>query len=242
MKSCRAENGICTRCGAQHQTAECQSPITKCSNCGGNHEATSKQCPTFIEQQKKLRRTINEYTTPTQMLPAIASQADYPHLPSGPSKSCSCAQELITSKFDAIADQLKATNDLVHSLTNTVSQLMQMQQAMLAAFTQQQQPAAAQMPFSLQLAPPSLMYRFPPPPPPHFSPDQPSQPTKQQKCNETTQQKRNVKPYDCASPPIQTPNRRTRQTTKKTKLDLLSFCCRNSSRYLASAADNNKHN
>ncbi|CAF1581984.1 unnamed protein product [Didymodactylos carnosus] len=92
---------------------------------------------------------------------------------------------------------------------------MQMQQAMLAVLTQQHQPAAAQMPFSFQLPPPSLTYRFPPPPSPHFSPDQPNRPIKQQKCNETTQQKRNVKPYDCASPPTQTPNRTTRQTTKK---------------------------
>ncbi|CAF0829039.1 unnamed protein product [Didymodactylos carnosus] len=145
------------------------------------------------------------------MLPAIASQADYPHLPSGSSKPCSCAHERFTSKFDAIAEQLEVTNGLVHSLTNTVSQLMQMQQAMLAVLTQQHQPAAAQMPFSFQLPPPSLTYRFPPPPPPHFSPDQPNRPIKQQKCNETTQQKRNVKPYDCASPPTQTPS----QTTKK---------------------------
>ena len=215
MKFCRAENESCARCGEQHPTVGCQSPTIKCSNCSSNHEATSKQCPIYVERQKKLKRTIDEYTTPTQTLPAIASQAEYPQLSSRSSKPCACAQNLLPTKFEDMAEQLKATNDLVRNLTNTVSQLMQMQQTILAAFAQQQQSAAAVMPYPFQPPPPTLTYRFPPPPPPHHSPDQPNRPNKQQKRDEATQQQINTKHYDRSLSVGQTPRRKPRQTVRK---------------------------
>lgn len=214
MKYCKAENEICARCGEHHPTMGCQSSTIKCSNCSSNHEATSKQCPIFIERQKKLKKTIDEYTTPIQQLPPIASQVDYPHLLYGSTKPCSCTQDLLSTKFDAIAEQLKATNELVHNLTATVVQLTQMQQTILTALAQQQQTGASMMPPPFQ-PPPTLTYRFPPPPPPNSSPDQHKRPTKQQKRDETIQQQTNTKPFDCAASAGQTPNGRPRRTSRK---------------------------
>ena len=190
MKHCRIDNEICSRCGAQHRVDDCQSPTVKCSNCSSNHEATSKQCPIFIEQQKRLRRTIADYTTPIQTPPVTTSQIDYPHLSLVSAKTCRCAHDQSPSKYDIIAEQLKVTNDLVQNLATTVNQLMQMQQAMLAALVHQQQSATSPTPYAFQMPPPSLTYQFPPPPQPH-----PSSPTntierlaKQQKRAEQSQQ------------------------------------------------------
>ena len=219
MKYCKAEKELCARCGEHHSTIRCKASITKCSNCNSNHEATSKQCPIYIERQKKLRRTIDEFTTPIQPPPPIASQAEFPHLPTGAMKPCFCTQEKFSKKFDAIAEQLKVTNELVHNLTKTVSQLMQMQQAMLAFFTQQQQNTATTMSHLFQPPLPMTTFRFPPPPPPpNYSPDQPKRPSKQQKRDETVQQQNNIKPFDCASLMGLTPTRRPRQAAKKHNL------------------------
>lgn len=133
-KYCRAASETCARCGAQHRTTECQAPNPKCSNCGSNHAATSRQCPSFIEQQAKLRRTIEEYSAPIQSTQASATKADYLRLPTPTPKRCQCDHEQADTKMDAIVEQIKATNALVHDLTTAVTQLMKMQKAMLAAF------------------------------------------------------------------------------------------------------------
>lgn len=214
MKYCKAEKEICARCGEQHPSTGCQSTITKCSNCNSNHEATSKQCPVFIERQKKMRRTIDEYTTPTKPIPPITSQADYPMLPTGTQKPCPYEHELFDKKYEKIVDQLKATNELVQNLTASVSQLMQMQHSILTALTQQQRMTST-TPFTFQPQQPLLTYRFPPPPPPNFSPDQLKRPNKQQKRDDAMQQQTCPKPYDCAALIGQTPNGNTRRTRTK---------------------------
>jgi hypothetical protein len=167
MKHCRVDNEICPRCGAQQRSNDCQSTTVRCSNCNGNNEATSKQCPIFMEQQKRLRRTIAEYTTPIQKPPVTTSQIDYPHLSPAAAKTCRCAQDQSPSKYDTIVEQLKMTKDLLQNLATTVNQLMQMQEAMLAALAHQHQSTMSPTPYTFQMPPPPLTYQFPPHPPPH---------------------------------------------------------------------------
>lgn len=215
IKYCKAEKEVCTRCGEQHPTSECHSTTINCSNCKNNHESTSKQCPVFIQRQEKLRRTINEYTTPIQPLPSITSEIEYPHMPSRTQKQCRCTQDLFYTKFDAIVDQMKTTNELVHNLMTTVAQLAQMQQGILTILANQQQNTTTAAPYPFQEPPPMPLFRFPPPPPSNYSPNQNKRPAKQQKCEKTPQQQNNDKSTECPSKGRKTPIRKNRQTNTK---------------------------
>lgn len=212
LKYCKAENEICARCGEQHSTVRCESSTVKCSNCNGDHEASSKQCRTFIERQKKMRQTIEEFTRPIcQIQPPSTTQDEYPPLPSAQSKNCSCSHESYEMKFEKIAEQLKTTNELVLNLTTTVTQLMQAQQAILSILTQRQLTQTTGTQFMFQ-PPPTLAYRFPPPPPTsNNSPEQRRRPTKQPRRDEQTQPTATDKPFGCAALSTQTPKRTTRQ-------------------------------
>lgn len=218
LKYCKTDNEVCARCSGQHATTECQSNTTKCSNCHSDHQATSKECPTYIEQQKKLKRTIEEFTTPIQVIAPFTSFNDYPQLSTETQKSRIGPQEILTTKLDTIADQLKATNELVQNLTTTISQLVQMQQAILTAMAQQLTTTTPTYSFQ----PPATIptYCFPPPPPPSFSPDPNKRPAKQQKHDHTPQQRNNGKPYDCAALTGR-PKRKTQQKAKLVNETLL---------------------
>ena len=65
-KYCKSANQICSRCGeTNHKYDNCQNknktPI--CSNCEGDHVATSMDCPKYKEFQRKIPKTIDQYST-----------------------------------------------------------------------------------------------------------------------------------------------------------------------------------
>jgi hypothetical protein len=61
----------CAKCGMDHMTDVCTSPIEKCANCKGDHPSTSVECPKrkdFIKMRAKLASSNN--TKPAKPTPA----------------------------------------------------------------------------------------------------------------------------------------------------------------------------
>ena len=84
-KFCKSEHPTCARCGENHRINQCTAAddAIKCSNCKGNHLANSSVCSVYQEQQKKMLKMINQYTTTSKQAtgaPSLHSTADYPPL------------------------------------------------------------------------------------------------------------------------------------------------------------------
>jgi hypothetical protein len=67
-KYCKSKTQVCARCGANHHFENCSEPLSnqKFCNCNGKHLATSHECPNYLEQEKRIKKMINQYTSPTK--------------------------------------------------------------------------------------------------------------------------------------------------------------------------------
>ncbi|CAF1118005.1 unnamed protein product [Rotaria magnacalcarata] len=111
---CKTKQQICARCGDNHQVDKCSgaADIWKCCNSKGSHLATSNECPIYKEQEKRMLRAIQQYSTfssqPTATPYNINSLVDFPML------SSNSQQGLNTS-----------SNDLIDTLVNILSMKME---------------------------------------------------------------------------------------------------------------------
>ncbi|CAF1132445.1 unnamed protein product [Didymodactylos carnosus] len=66
-KYCRDKQQICSRCAGSHDVKNCTEADTniQCKNCSGHHHATDSKCPKYQEQMKKLKTTVDDYSTNT---------------------------------------------------------------------------------------------------------------------------------------------------------------------------------
>ena len=78
---------ICSRCGDDHKVEQCKvtDDKVKCHNCNGNHSAISNVCPKYQEQEKRVKKLINQYTSSSNASPstppAIYNTTNFPSLP-----------------------------------------------------------------------------------------------------------------------------------------------------------------
>ena len=67
VKDCK-RNEICGKCSEHHETKNCNNDFFKCINCAISgygeieHCAYSIECPTYLAEQEKLRKSINYYS------------------------------------------------------------------------------------------------------------------------------------------------------------------------------------
>ena len=85
-KYCKTTQQICLRCGESHRADQCSigDDKLKCCNCNGNHLATSTVCPSYQEQEKRVKKMINQYTSSSNTPatpPSLYSNNDFPPLP-----------------------------------------------------------------------------------------------------------------------------------------------------------------
>ncbi|CAF3678650.1 unnamed protein product [Rotaria sp. Silwood1] len=85
-KYCKTKQQVCARCGDNHRMDQCTvaSDAVKCYNCKGNHLATSNDCSYYREQEKRMLKLINQYSTSSNQVttaPAIYNIEEFPPLP-----------------------------------------------------------------------------------------------------------------------------------------------------------------
>ncbi|CAM4752574.1 unnamed protein product [Rotaria magnacalcarata] len=113
-KYCKTKQKTCARCDDNHQVDKCSgaSDTWKCCNCKGSHLATSNECPIYKEQEKRMLRAVQQYSTfssqPTATPYNINSLVDFPML------SSNSQQDLNTS-----------SNNLIDTLVNILSMKME---------------------------------------------------------------------------------------------------------------------
>lgn len=67
VADCKSDDPVCGKCGEKHETNTCHTFKSECSNCKiagmakTNHPAYSKNCPSYIKEQNKLRDSIPYY-------------------------------------------------------------------------------------------------------------------------------------------------------------------------------------
>ncbi|CAF0810391.1 unnamed protein product, partial [Didymodactylos carnosus] len=76
---CREIQDICRKCGGNHTTNNCTANGAKCLNCSDQHEANSTLCLKYIEQQQKIRKIIDDYTSEIKV-PAPMTTINFPSL------------------------------------------------------------------------------------------------------------------------------------------------------------------
>lgn len=92
---------LCKKCAEPHSSIACPNQSIKCANCGLAHEANSINCSKYIEQQKKIQKTFEEYSHPIEKSPFLMDENKFPVLnsftshrrwdnESALSKKCSC--------------------------------------------------------------------------------------------------------------------------------------------------------
>lgn len=87
-KYCKTKQQICSKCGENHRADQCNvsEDKVKCCNCNGNHIATSIDCSSYQEQEKRVKKLINQYASANHnnatQPPLIHSNNDFPPLPS----------------------------------------------------------------------------------------------------------------------------------------------------------------
>lgn len=84
-KYCKTKQQVCARCGDNHRMEQCTTgnEAIKCRNCKGSHLATSAECPNYKEQEKRLSKLINQYSSTnksTTITPAIHDNNEFPSL------------------------------------------------------------------------------------------------------------------------------------------------------------------
>ncbi|CAF2047844.1 unnamed protein product [Rotaria magnacalcarata] len=104
----------CARCGENHQVDKCNAAADtwKCCNCKGSHLATSNECPFYKEQEKRMLKAVQQYSTsstPSTAVPYnVNNLVDFPYFPSS-------TQQGLTNP----------SNDLIDTLVNILSMKME---------------------------------------------------------------------------------------------------------------------
>lgn len=89
-KYCKTKQQICSKCGENHRAEQCNvsNDKAKCCNCNGNHLATSTECSSYQEQEKRVKKLINQYASANNSSnnnasqpPPLQSNNEYPPLP-----------------------------------------------------------------------------------------------------------------------------------------------------------------
>ena len=77
---------ICSRCGDDHKADQCKiaDDKVKCHNCNGNHSAISTDCPKYQEQEKRVKKLINQYTSSSNASPSTPPTMNTNNFPSLP--------------------------------------------------------------------------------------------------------------------------------------------------------------
>lgn len=113
-KYCKTKQQICLRCGENHRADQCNvgDDKLKCCNCKGNHLATSIECSFYQEQEKRMKKLINQYTTKanssvTTTPPSLHSNTDFPPLPAAmPQDFFNKIIEVLSNKMEKIIEEI----------------------------------------------------------------------------------------------------------------------------------------
>lgn len=79
----------CSKCGLDHPSENCNSPVTKCANCKGDHGSTSLDCPNrlkFIEMRSRLSASNNKKSVKPTPAPRM-NLKNFPEMPKLSSKN-----------------------------------------------------------------------------------------------------------------------------------------------------------
>jgi hypothetical protein len=128
-KYCRTKQQVCARCGDNHrvEACTCANEKPKCCNCKGVHLATSPDCPDYKEQEKKINKLVNQYTstpssTTTTTVPHLLNSNEFPALPNNqqriPDGIIDELVNLLTSKMEKIIED--ATNRIFKTLQQKI--------------------------------------------------------------------------------------------------------------------------
>ncbi|CAF4973667.1 unnamed protein product [Rotaria sp. Silwood1] len=86
-KFCKTKQQLCARCGENHHYDQCPNTQVspKCCNCIGEHLANLSDCPTYREQERRIHKTINQYSTTTKQtrtttVPILNNNDEFPPL------------------------------------------------------------------------------------------------------------------------------------------------------------------
>lgn len=133
-KYCKTKQQICARCGDNHQVDKCNAAVDtcKCCNCKGSHLATSNECPIYKEQEKRMLKAVQQYSTslsqPTASPYNISSLVDFPMLPSNSQGNNTTSNDLIDTLVNILSMKMEkiieaTTNRLMKSLNQRISKI-----------------------------------------------------------------------------------------------------------------------
>ena len=119
---------ICPRCGDDHKADQCKitDDKVKCHNCNGNHSAISNVCPKYQEQEKRVKKMINQYTssgnTAQASPPTTYTTNNFPSLPQAMNPDFfNEIVNALSSKMEKIIEE--ATQRLIMPLQRRIKKL-----------------------------------------------------------------------------------------------------------------------
>ncbi|CAF4663483.1 unnamed protein product [Rotaria socialis] len=134
-KYCKTKQQACARCGDNHQVDKCSGAADtwKCCNCKGSRLATSNECPIYKEQEKRMLRAVQQYSTSSSQLTAtqynINSLVDFPMLSSNSQQGFNTSSNnLIDTLVNILSMKMEktieaTTNRLMKSLHQRISKI-----------------------------------------------------------------------------------------------------------------------
>jgi hypothetical protein len=118
----------CARCGENHSADKCviTAEAVKCVNCKGNHLATSSDCQHYVEQEKKLRSMVKQYTVQhghIQTPPAIHDKNEFPLLPQSAVNQSSLDNliQLLCSKMEKVIEE--TTSRILQTMSTRIAKI-----------------------------------------------------------------------------------------------------------------------
>ncbi|CAM4834488.1 unnamed protein product [Rotaria magnacalcarata] len=135
-KYCKTKQQICAKSGNNHRIKQCTAAndAIKCNNCKGKHLATDNDCPSFLEQEKRMLNLINQYSStssPATTTPIIHDSNEFPSLPNMYQRQQGLLHNdildelitLLTSKMEKIIEE--TTKRLFKSLQQKIKKIEQ---------------------------------------------------------------------------------------------------------------------
>ena len=126
-KYCKTKQQVCARCGDNHRIDQCTvaSDAVKCYNCKGNHLATSNDCSHYREQETRIQKLVNQYSSSNKAVteaPAIYNINEFPPLPNVFQQHKDLIQN---SVFDDILNALTSKMEsIIEETTNRIFKSM----------------------------------------------------------------------------------------------------------------------
>jgi hypothetical protein len=134
-KYCKTKQQSCAPCCANHHSDQCSEPENslKCYNCTGNHLATSLDCPRYLEQENRIKKMINQYSSTkqatTMTFPGLNNLDEFPLLPNNHQRQQDYLHDVIieerinvlTSKMEKIIEE--TTNRLFDSIYQKINRI-----------------------------------------------------------------------------------------------------------------------